>query len=113
MTLLKIVLTDTGVMAYLLGAGISVLENTPSIWGQMLETEEVDIVLEDRDGSVVGVEMKASATITDSDFKNLRLLAAKAKNKFRRGIILHTGKTAVPFGEKFLALPLQHLWTGQ
>jgi predicted AAA+ superfamily ATPase len=71
---------------------------------------EVDLVLEDPAGQLVGVEVKASATVTGHDFKGLRALAAMAGPRFRRGVVLYTGAEAVPFGANLLALPIGALW---
>jgi len=71
---------------------------------------EVDLVLEDPAGQLVGIEVKASATVAGHDFKGLRALAAMAGARFRRGIVLYTGREAVPFGANLLALPLGALW---
>ncbi|MDP3430953.1 MAG: AAA family ATPase, partial [Desulfomicrobium sp.] len=57
-------------------------------------------------GNIVGVEIKASASPTTSDFKGLRLLAQACPEKFLRGIVLHLGSGAVPFAENLHALPI-------
>lgn len=72
--------------------------------------QEVDLVIEDRRGRVVGVEVKASATVTADDFKGLRLLQETAGANFVRGVVLHDHHQTVPFGEKLLAAPLPALW---
>jgi predicted AAA+ superfamily ATPase len=72
--------------------------------------QEVDIVLEARGGRLVGIEVKASATVGPEDFKSLRLLADATGKRFRRGIVLYGGGPSLPFGEKFHALPVTALW---
>lgn len=72
--------------------------------------QEVDVVMEDRSGKIVGVEVKASASVGANDFKGLRDLAATVAGKFRRGVVLYTGSESVPFGENFHALPISALW---
>lgn len=42
------------------------------------QMHEVDIVLERDDGMIVGIEVKASATVKSSDFAGLRTLAERA-----------------------------------
>ncbi len=70
----------------------------------------VDLVMENRRGEVVGIEVKASATLSSADFSGLRKLAAACGNNFVRGIVLYDSDQAVPFGEKLSALPLASLW---
>lgn len=71
---------------------------------------EVDLVLETRDGQVAGIEVKASATVTASDFRGLKALAEVAGDRFVRGIVLYAGETVVPFAKNLLALPVPYLW---
>jgi len=73
---------------------------------------EVDFVLETDGGRrVVGIEVKAAATVNPDDAKGLRILAKSLGNRFVRGIVLYTGSTMVPFAENMHALPLETLWT--
>ncbi len=76
------------------------------------EQHEVDVVIEDDTRGVVGVEVKASATVTAKDFTGLRLLSEATGRRFRSGIVLYDGKTTVPFGERLWAAPLSSLWQG-
>ena len=132
----KMVMTDTGLMAHLLGLDKKRLETGAMIeplfenfvimelkkqitWSdvkpQMFHFrtqagQEVDIVLEDRSGNLVGIEVKASATVHAHDFKGLRVLSEATGERFRKGIVLHAGTEIVPFGESLAALPAQLLW---
>ena len=132
----KMAMSDTGLMAHLLGlnrerlaAGDMIgplLENfvimelkkqitwsgvQPQMFHFRTQTgQEVDIVLEDRSGNLAGIEVKASATVHAHDFKGLRTLAETAGKRFRRGIVLYTGPESVPFSEVLTALPVQCLW---
>ncbi|MSQ47764.1 MAG: ATP-binding protein [Deltaproteobacteria bacterium] len=72
--------------------------------------QEVDVVLEDGAGRIVGIEVKASATISTHDFKGLRALAETAGSRFYRGVVLYTGTEPLPFGPQFYALPVSALW---
>ena len=76
------------------------------------ETEEVDLVLEDTEGRLVGVEVKASATATAADFRGLRTLAQAAGPRFAAGLLLHDGEQTLPFGDRLWAMPIERLWTG-
>ena len=74
------------------------------------EKNEVDLVLERDDGMVAGIEIKASATVTASDFSGMRKLADACGTKFTYGVVLYDGDTVVPFGSKLIAAPLSCLW---
>ena len=71
---------------------------------------EVDLVVENRRGEVVGIEVKASATVSSADFSGLRKLAAACGDNFVQGIVLHDNDQVVPFGENLFAVPLASLW---
>ncbi len=70
---------------------------------------EVDLVMEAA-GRVVGIEVKASSTVTPDDFGGLKALAAETGGQFVRGAVLHTGQEMLAFGENLLALPISALW---
>lgn len=73
---------------------------------------EVDIVLERDDGMIVGIEVKASATVKASDFGGLRALAEACRDRFAFGVVLYDSTDVVPFGERLAAAPLSSLWNG-
>ncbi|WP_042779020.1 ATP-binding protein [Sinorhizobium fredii] len=75
------------------------------------DQNEVDVVIEDRRGRIVGIEVKASATVKAEDFKGLRQLQEAVGDRFVRGLVLHDHDRVTPFGEKLLAAPLSILWT--
>jgi len=70
----------------------------------------VDLLLERADGRVVGLEVKASASIQARDFKGLLGLSATLGDAFHRGVVLYTGPEVLPFGPKMWALPVSGLW---
>ena len=72
---------------------------------------EVDLVLERDDGAVVGIEVKASATVAERDFGGLRKLAHACGDRCKLGLVLYDGETAVPFGERLFAAPISALWS--
>jgi len=133
----KLHMGDTGVAAALLGIDADALRADRTVLGQLLETfvyqelrrqaswqedayrfhhfrdkdgAEVDIVLERSTGHLAGVEVKASATVTGSDFRGLRRLQAAAGERFTAGIVLYDGETGVGFGDGLHAVPLRNLW---
>lgn len=132
----KIYLCDTGVLSYLLKMDQTAFQTHPSQFGFLLEsfivsellkqasfveekisqhhfregTHEVDIVLEERGGNIIGIEIKKSETIRPSDFDGLKRLQSIAKQKFIRGIILYSGNTMIPYGDQLWAVPISSLW---
>lgn len=74
------------------------------------QMHEVDIVLERDDGVIVGIEVKAAATVKSSDFAGLRTLAEACKDRFAFGVVLYDSTDLVPFGDKLAAAPLSSLW---
>ncbi len=72
--------------------------------------QEVDAVLEDARGRIVGIEVKAAASVMKKDFGGLEALADLAGKRFHRGILLYDGDAAVPFGDRHNALPISALW---
>ena len=71
---------------------------------------EVDLVLESADRRVAGMEMKAAGSVSASDFVGLRFLRDNLGKRFSMGIVFHTGRDAVPFGDRLWALPYSALW---
>lgn len=73
---------------------------------------ELDLVVERSDGAVVGVEVKASMTVKQEDFRGLATFADYAKDRFLHGVLLYSGDKLLPFrinGRVFHALPLSSL----
>lgn len=71
---------------------------------------EVDVIIEDRAGRIIGVEVKASATVDGKDFTGLRRLADAVGDRFVQGLVLHDHDQVVPFGDRLWAAPLSALW---
>ena len=74
------------------------------------EQDEVDLVIEDRQGRVIGIEVKASATVRAPDLRGLRQLQAAVGDKFVQGLVLHDHDRITPFDEKLHAAPVSMLW---
>jgi uncharacterized protein len=133
----KVLFIDSGLAANLVGLDADRLLDDPDRLGPMLETlvggellkhvaaaeerlelmhfrdsqgNEVDWVLEDSRGRLVGIEVKSTSSPSARDFKGLRSFAATVGQRFHRGIVLHTGKTAAPMGDGMWALPVDALW---
>ncbi len=75
------------------------------------EGNEVDVVLEDGRGRVVGIEVKASATVSRHDFRGLERLAAACGDSFAQGLVLHDHDRTVPFGPRLASAPISALWS--
>lgn len=71
---------------------------------------EVDILLEDERGYVVGIEVKSTSTIDSYDFKGLNAVADTLGKKFLKGILLYTGNKVASFGKNFTAMPVSSIW---
>ncbi len=133
----KITFIDTGLLLFSLGVDLEKLPLDNIISGPVLENFviseldkqltwnqvraklyhartttgiEVDIILEDAAGNLVGIEVKNSSTIGANDFKGLKFLQESAGRKFVQGIVLYTGSQHVPFAAKLSALPINVLW---
>ena len=70
---------------------------------------EVDFVLENPQRQLIGIEVKAAATVQVQDFKGLRKLQAQTGADFLTGIVLYDGTHALPFGPGLWAVPLAAL----
>jgi len=70
---------------------------------------EIDFVIERSDGSMLGIEVKAGASLGAEDFKHLKWFAKTlAKGDFT-GIVLYSGQNVLRFGEGFYAVPFAAL----
>jgi hypothetical protein len=68
-------------------------------------------VLEDRTGKVVGVEVKAAATLGSNDVGGLHALASAVGKNWVRGIVLYTGAETIPFSANLHGIPIRRLWS--
>ncbi|MGH3742639.1 MAG: DUF4143 domain-containing protein, partial [Micromonosporaceae bacterium] len=75
------------------------------------DQHEVDGVLEDNAGQIVGVEVKAAETARAEDFRGLKVLERRLGDRFRAGFVLYCGAQSLRFGEKLGCLPISALWT--
>jgi predicted AAA+ superfamily ATPase len=71
---------------------------------------EVDFVLENDAGRIVGLEVKAAASVTRRDFAGLDRLASAAGKHFVQGIVLYDGEHILSFAENLRAVPMASLW---
>jgi predicted AAA+ superfamily ATPase len=133
----KIHLIDSGLTAHLAGVTRQSLDRDPVLFGHLFENfvvnelrkqtgwsdsrvnlhhyrtttgREADILLEDAAGRLVGLEVKASATVVRKDFSGFDALSEDTRRQFVRGIVLYTGEQSVAFGENYMALPVSAMW---
>jgi hypothetical protein len=71
---------------------------------------EVDVVIENAAGQLIGVEIKASATVKAGDLHGLKKLASVAGGQFKMGVLLYDGAETLPLGDHLWAAPLSTLW---
>ena len=62
-------------------------------------------------GQLIGIEVKAAATVTASDARHLAWLRDQTGDAFAAGIVLHTGPHAFPVSDRIVAAPLSTLWS--
>jgi uncharacterized protein len=133
----KLHFLDSGLLGALLGVTAERIVKDRSILGPLLETlifaevlkqaswagdgyalyhyrdkdqDEVDLVIETERGALIGLEVKASATVNAGDFKGLRKLASACGDDFKLGVLLYDGDKTVPFGDHLFAAAVSCLW---
>ncbi|MGH3949708.1 MAG: ATP-binding protein [Pseudonocardiaceae bacterium] len=131
-------ITDSGLVAALLGVDADGILREGDLIGRLLDTfvvaqlraeldvgprrarlfhlrqekgaHEVDIVVEFPMNRVVGIEVKASSAPRRDSGKHLAWLRDQIGDKFIGGIVLHTGPHAYPLADKIIAAPIAALW---
>lgn len=74
------------------------------------DQNEVDFIIEERGGTIIAVEVKASATIQKFDLRGIERLKSLAGPTCRKGIILYDGVETLPLGNDIWAVPFSTLW---
>jgi hypothetical protein len=67
--------------------------------------------IEDSLGAIVGIEVKAAATVLPAALKGMRFLRELAGSRFRRDVLLTTGRVSQPVDRDVWAMPVSALWT--
>lgn len=134
----KLQFIDSGLLATLVDLGTAEVQQHRSRFGNVLETfvygellkhatttaegdyrllyyrdadkYEVDVVIENAASQLVGVEVKAAATVKESDLRGLKKLASVAGDQFTMGVLLYDGTETMPLGDGLWAAPLSSLW---
>ena len=132
----KLYVADSGLLAALIGADARRVREDDGVAGSLIETfvatelerhaawspepltfwhyrdgpREVDVIVERPSGEVVGVEVKASATVRAQDFRGLEHMRERIGSRLAAGVVLYAGERTLPFGDRLWALPLQAMW---
>ncbi len=72
---------------------------------------EVDFIIERGPHELIGVEVKASATVRAEDFKGLNRLQSVAGKAFKGGALIYTGDKVLSFGPMMKAIPVSAFWS--
>jgi uncharacterized protein len=136
----KLQFLDSGLLCSLLGLRTATVERDRKAFGQALECFvygellrlaswseesyelfmyrdkdqlEVDIVIVDSSGRIIGIEVKASAAVRQNDCTGLQRLAVQSGDHYLGGVVLYDGSEALPLGQAngrpIWALPLASL----
>jgi hypothetical protein len=71
---------------------------------------EVDLLGELAGGRLVGIEVKAGASVSARDARHLVWLREELGERFAAGVVLHTGSRVYGLGERIVAAPICALW---
>lgn len=135
----KIFMTDTGLMSSLLNFRFNTMRLDGNAVGKLIETyvfnelssqiithpyeyklfhyrdrqkREIDFIVERSDGTLLGIEVKASTSVTNDCFKHLRwfqenlAVISKTQSQDFIGIVLYTGQHVLSFGKNLWAVPI-------
>ncbi len=75
------------------------------------EKREVDFIIENEDGDILGIEVKAGSAVSSDSFKHLKWFRDNiAIEQSFVGIVLYTGDQIASFGDGMWAIPINVLW---
>lgn len=134
----KIHMVDSGIASHLLGFDAKGMNRSPAAAvGQLFESfvaaelakqltwsdtqaslyhwrartgQEVDLLLESLQGQVVGIEVKTTVDLDESDFNGLKTLRDRIGADFVGGILIHCGDRPRTFGDRLFSVPASALW---
>lgn len=134
----KVYLLDSGLLTYLLGMNFERATLDATLMGGLVENfvitellkqaswstaqvnffhyrtvagSEVDIIIENFDGRIIGIEVKSAEIVHHNDLKGLKNLQEEIGQRFFRGIVLYAGNKVIPYGNNLYAMPISSLWT--
>ena len=132
----KTYMCDTGLMAAVLNWRMKDIELDTDRVGKLIETfvftelaaqvdlsscslyqyrdndkREIDFIIENEDGDLIGIEVKAGAGVGKDDFKHIKWFGDNlAMGRKFTGIVLYAGDRTLSFGEGMTAVPIASLW---
>lgn len=125
----KIYLIDVGLLSYLIQGAMDD-SNTKGVlleqfffnelqrqisWSQQILTpyyfrtsdgREVDFIVENEKGKILGIEIKAKTTLTPKDWSTLQLLESDLRDDFVQGIVVYQGNKILSLSSKIKAIPI-------
>jgi len=133
----KMYIADTGLLASLLGANEERIATDDQLTGKIFENfvamelvkhaawdssdasllhwredrDEVDIVMENAAGEIIGIETKVTATVRSDHFRGIRKLRDRVGDRFKGGYVVCTAAQTLPFGDRLWAVPVSGLWS--
>jgi len=133
----KVYITDSGLLAHLLGANEQRIAEDDQVTGKILENfvameilrhvdwattrvgqyhyrdgrDEIDVILETRAGDIAAAEVKAAATIQERDFRPLTKLRDRRGESFVAGMVLYAGAETLGISDRIWAVPISALWS--
>lgn len=132
----KTYVVDSGLLSHLLGANAKRLAEDDQLTGKVLENfvtmetmrhlewaqtdaslshyrqreDEIDVVLENRSGEIACLEVKATASIRERDWRQMATIRDARSNRFKAGFLIYAGEQTVPLGDRLWAVPISGLW---
>lgn len=134
----KLIMSDTGLMASILGWDLEQIQFDSEKTGKLMETfayqqliscleadenrcnishyrdankREIDFIIQDKKGHILGIEVKAGTGIKKSHFKHLEWFKNNmAQPDCFKGIMLYTGDEVLSYGDNLWAVPMNALW---
>lgn len=127
--------SDPGLAPNLLGWREDEVQDDPDRCGKLLETwihhelsvradvegwslyhyrdadkREIDFLVEDGEGGLLGIEVKAGTAVRPDDFRHLAWFRDRLAPESFIGVVLHTGRDIARFGERLFAVPMSILF---
>lgn len=134
----KMHVTDTGIICAARGISTEQIRTNPDLYGSLLESfvfnelrkqsyfsdqkvkfshyrdkdkVEVDVIIENSIGEVIGIEVKAASSISQKDLQGLKKLKEMTNKRFKIGVLLYDGDHTASFGDNLFAVPIASIWS--
>ena len=89
---------ETFVMSELIKANTYANQPVEMSFYRTSDGKEIDFVLDDG-SQLVTIEIKASQSVSSSDFKHTKSFISEQPNRVKQGIVMYLGERVLPFGE--------------